>query len=158
MSKKNEYMYYKMTKQQTLEYLRNILNTYSDINTLIRRKSKEIELQARADYKNNKYEDYDDIDEFIGDQILTNKELNKLKYQYQIIRVFINELTKGGNKKILVYLRLKYFLRLDKEDIIAQLNLNEEIYNSFDEFLLEKFYKSVLKRGNIYKDWSKENV
>ena len=158
MAKKNEYLTYKMTKQRTIEYLKAILNTYSDINSLIRQKTQEIELQARADFENNLYEGYEDVDEYIGTQLLSNKELNELKYQYQIIRIFVNELTKSGNKRILVYLRLKYFLKLSKEDILNQLNLTEENYTSIDEFLLEKFYRSVLKRGNIFKDWRKENV
>lgn len=131
---------------------------------MIEERKVKVERMARAKYDLFEHDNLEEMvkfnnaDEFVLSEMKKDKELNELKYQFKMINIFIEELTKTNAYKLLSYIRLKYFFDMPRKDIINQLNLTEKTYDIIDDFLLEKLYRTVINRGNIFRDWSDVNV
>ena len=131
---------------------------------MIEERNVKVERVARAKYALFEHDNIEEIDKFdnVGEYVLNemkkDKELNDLKYQYKMISIFMDELTKTNAYKLLSYIRLRYFFNMPRKDIIKQLNLTEKTYDIIDGFLLEKLYRTVINRGNIFRDWSDVDV
>lgn len=131
---------------------------------MIEERNVKVERVARAKYalfENDNIEEIDkfeNVDEYVLNEMKKDKELNDLKYQYKMISIFMDELTKTNAYKLLSYIRLRYFFNMPRKDIINQLNLTEKTYDIIDDFLLEKLYRTVINRGNIFRDWSDVDV
>lgn len=131
---------------------------------MIEERNVKVERVARAKYALFEHDNieeidkFDNVDEYVLNEMKKDKELNDLKYQYKMISIFMDELTKTNAYKLLSYIRLRYFFNMPRKDIIKQLNLTEKTYDIIDDFLLEKLYRTVINRGNILKDWSDVDV
>ena len=131
---------------------------------MIEEKNVKVERVARAKYALFEHDNieeidkFDNVDEYVLNEMKKDKELNDLKYQYKMISIFMDELTKTNAYKLLSYIRLRYFFNIPRKDIIKQLNLTEKTYDIIDDFLLEKLYRTVINRGNIFRDWSDVDV
>lgn len=131
---------------------------------MIEEKNVKVERVARAKYALFEHDNieeidkFDNVDEYVLNEMKKDKELNDLKYQYKMISIFMDELTKTNAYKLLSYIRLRYFFNMPRKDIIKQLNLTEKTYDIIDDFLLEKLYRTVINRGNIFRDWSDVDV
>ena len=131
---------------------------------MIEERNVKVERIARAKYALFEHDNieeidkFDNADEYVLNEMKKDKELNDLKYQYKMISIFMDELTKTNAYKLLSYIRLRYFFNMPRKDIINQLNLTEKTYDIIDDFLLEKLYRTVINRGNIFRDWSDVNV
>lgn len=131
---------------------------------MIEEKNVKMERVARAKYALFEHDNieeidkFDNVDEYVLNEMKKDKELNDLKYQYKMISIFMDELTKTNAYKLLSYIRLRYFFNMPRKDIIKQLNLTEKTYDIIDDFLLEKLYRTVINRGNIFRDWSDVDV
>jgi len=131
---------------------------------MIEERNVKVERVARAKYALFEHDNieeidkFDNVDEYVLNEMKKDKELNDLKYQYKMISIFMDELTKTNAYKLLSYIRLRYFFNMPRKDIINQLNLTEKTYDIIDDFLLEKLYRTVINRGNIFKDWSDVDV
>lgn len=131
---------------------------------MIEERNVKVERVASAKYalfEHNNIEEidkFDNVDEYVLNEMKKDKELNDLKYQYKMISIFMDELTKTNAYKLLSYIRLRYFFNMPRKDIINQLHLTEKTYDIIDDFLLDKLYRSVISKGNILKDWSDVDV
>ncbi len=131
---------------------------------MIEERNVKVERVARAKYALFEHDNieeidkFDNVDEYVLNEMKKDKELNDLKYQYKMISIFMDELTKTNAYKLLSYIRLRYFFNMPRKDIIKQLNLTEKTYDIIDDFLLEKLYRTVINRGNIFRDWSDVDV
>ena len=131
---------------------------------MIEEKNVKVERVARAKYALFEHDNieeidkFDNVDEYVLNEMKKDKELNDLKYKYKMISIFMDELTKTNAYKLLSYIRLRYFFNIPRKDIIKQLNLTEKTYDIIDDFLLEKLYRTVINRGNIFRDWSDVDV
>jgi len=131
---------------------------------MIEERNVKVERVARAKYALFEHDNieeidkFDNVDEYVLNEMKKDKELNDLKYQYKMISIFMDELTKTNAYKLLSYIRLRYFFNMPRKDIINQLNLTEKTYDIIDDFLLEKLYRTVINRGNIFRDWSDVDV
>lgn len=134
------------------------------LRAMIEERNVKVERVARAKYALFEHDNieeidkFDNVDEYVLNEMKKDKELNDLKYQYKMISIFMDELTKTNAYKLLSYIRLRYFFNMPRKDIIKQLNLTEKTYDIIDDFLLEKLYRTVINRGNILKDWSDVDV
>lgn len=134
------------------------------LRAMIEEKNVKVERVARAKYALFEHDNieeidkFDNVDEYVLNEMKKDKELNDLKYQYKMISIFMDELTKTNAYKLLSYIRLRYFFNIPRKDIIKQLNLTEKTYDIIDDFLLEKLYRTVINRGNIFRDWSDVDV
>lgn len=134
------------------------------LRAMIEEKNVKVERVARAKYALFEHDNieeidkFDNVDEYVLNEMKKDKELNDLKYQYKMISIFMDELTKTNAYKLLSYIRLRYFFNMPRKDIIKQLNLTEKTYDIIDDFLLEKLYRTVINRGNIFRDWSDVDV
>ena len=131
---------------------------------MIEEKNVKVERVARAKYALFEHDNieeidkFDNVDEYVLNEMKKDKELNDLKYKYKMISIFMDELTKTNAYKLLSYIRLRYFFNIPRKDIIKQLNLTEKTYDIIDDLLLEKLYRTVINRGNIFRDWSDVDV
>ncbi len=131
---------------------------------MIEERNVKVERVARAKYALFEHDNieeidkFENVDEYVLNEMKNDKELNDLKYQYKMISIFMDELTKTNAYKLLSYIRLRYFFNMPRKDIINQLNLTEKTYDIIDDFLLEKLYRTVINRGNIFRDWSDVDV
>lgn len=131
---------------------------------MIEERNVKVERVARAKYALFEHDNieeidkFENVDEYVLNEMKKDKELNDLKYQYKMISIFMDELTKTNAYKLLSYIRLRYFFNMPRKDIIKQLNLTEKTYDIIDDFLLEKLYRTVINRGNIFRDWSDVDV
>lgn len=134
------------------------------LRAMIEERNVKVERVARAKYALFEHDNveeidkFDNVDEYVLNEMKKDKELNDLKYQYKMISIFMDELTKTNAYKLLSYIRLRYFFNMPRKDIINQLNLTEKTYDIIDDFLLEKLYRTVINRGNIFRDWSDVDV
>nr|MBP3680646.1 hypothetical protein [Clostridia bacterium] len=134
------------------------------LRAMIEERNVKVERVARAKYALFEHDNieeidkFDNVDEYVLNEMKKDKELNDLKYQYKMISIFMDELTKTNAYKLLSYIRLRYFFNMPRKDIIKQLNLTEKTYDIIDDFLLEKLYRTVINRGNIFRDWSDVDV
>ena len=162
--RKNDLITYKMSKEETIKYLRNALIVYPGLRAMIEERNVKVERIARAKYalfehdKLEEMEQYENVDEYVLSEMKRDKELNELKYQFKMISSFMQDLTKTNAYKFLSYIRLRYFFDMPRKDIINQLHLTEKTYDIIDDFLLDKLYRSVIGKGNILKDWSDVDV
>lgn len=162
--RKNDLITYKMSKEETIKYLRNALIVYPGLRAMIEERNVKVERMARAKYalfehdKLEEMEQFENVDEYVLSEMKKDKELNELKYQFKMISSFMQDLTKTNAHKLLSYIRLKYFFDMPRRDIINQLHLTEKTYDIIDDFLLDKLYRSVISKGNILKDWSDVDV
>lgn len=134
------------------------------LRAMIEERNVKVERVARAKYALFEHDNieeidkFENVDEYVLNEMKNDKELNDLKYQYKMISIFMDELTKTNAYKLLSYIRLRYFFNMPRKDIINQLNLTEKTYDIIDDFLLEKLYRTVINRGNIFRDWSDVDV
>lgn len=134
------------------------------LRAMIEERNVKVERVARAKYALFEHDNieeidkFENVDEYVLNEMKKDKELNDLKYQYKMISIFMDELTKTNAYKLLSYIRLRYFFNMPRKDIIKQLNLTEKTYDIIDDFLLEKLYRTVINRGNIFRDWSDVDV
>lgn len=162
--RKNDLITYKMSKAETIKYLRNALIVYPGLRAMIEERNVKVERMARAKYalfEHDKFEEmeqFENVDEYVLSEMKKDKELNELKYQFKMISSFMQDLTKTNAYKLLSYIRLRYFFDMPRKDIINQLHLTEKTYDIIDDFLLDKLYRSVISKGNILKDWSDVDV
>lgn len=133
--RKNDLITYKMSKEETIKYLRNALIVYPGLRAMIEERNVKVERMARAKYalfehdKLEEMEQFENVDEYVLSEMKKDKELNELKYQFKMISSFMQDLTKTNAHKLLSYIRLKYFFDMPRRDIINQLHLTEKTYD-----------------------------
>lgn len=102
---------------------------------MIEERNVKVERVARAKYALFEHDNieeidkFENVDEYVLNKMKNDKELNDLKYQYKMISIFMDELTKTNAYKLLSYIRLRYFFNMPRKDIINQLNLTEKTYD-----------------------------